>query len=131
MTPPLLLAVRALYVRQENKMHMKLNLTALLSCGTFLLWIGIALGIAGVVLFVASGGHVGFSTTSPSRITNPDGSVQVSKSIACGVMYIGSLERLAFLLPMIAGSLLVFSGYSIRNTIQNLKAEQAVDSNSH
>jgi hypothetical protein len=123
--------VDELDVRQKNNTQMKLNLNVLLSCGTFLLWLGVALGVTGVVLFVASGGYVGISTTSTSRITNPSGSVQVSTSIACGVRSIGALQRLPFLLPMIAGSLLVFSGYSIRNTIQNLKAEQAVDGNPH
>lgn len=98
---------------------MKLNLEFMLGSGTFLIWLGVTLGIVSIILFIASGGHV--AANSINTVVSEDGVAHTS--IICGFAILGWLLRLVCLLPLFAGLILVFSGWFIHHSIREFKVE--------
>jgi hypothetical protein len=103
----------------KNPNPMKLNLEFMLGSGTFLIWLGVTLGIASIILFIASGGHVAASWSH--TVASEDGSIH--RSTSCGFAILGWLLRLVCLLPLFAGLILVFSGWFIHHSIREFKVE--------
>jgi len=92
---------------------MSVNPSAMHYRGTVLCWLGVVLGVVAIALFVVSGVATPFSGTT----TTIDETGEVSRSIACGVSYVGWMPRLVYLLPLLAGIPLVVAGIRIRKSI--------------
>jgi len=122
--------VDVLIVRQKLKMTININTVSI--SGSVLFWLGVITCLGGLMLFLAVCGGI-----SPIRL---------EKSLHSHDTYfilINGFRRMVFLLPLVAGLLLVASGLSIRRQVpaleamlmnipdQNQKAEQDVHGNTH
>jgi hypothetical protein len=111
---------------------MAININTISISGSVLLWLGVITCFGGLILFLAVCG--GISPNAPEKSLHSHDTYYI---------LIQGLRRLVYVLPLVAGLLLVASGLLIRRQIPTLEAmlmnthspnqeaEQAVDGNPH